>query len=204
MNDVKDSRAADSAGSNLIEIFYHGAAAGFTGRSESLLTMLSYSGEDYVLKMPQEVGWRSDSPQNFVGMGPPFLRTDGFLVSQRGACMVTLGKKLGFYPKTAADEAHALQLSMNVTDVMAEKGKRMAMWNSIFESFLAANPDHANGGFVFGSSVTYADFDLFLATCLSKQVFNVEVGPLQEAHYNMLMKNEGLKAFKATGIKILP
>ena len=117
--------------------------------------------------------------------------------------MATLGKKLGFYPKTAADEAHALQLTMNVTDMMAEKGQRQAMWNNIFESFLAANPDRANGGFVFGSSITYADFDVLLATCLSK-VFKVEVGPLQEAHYNTLMKNEGLKAFKEQNSKILP
>ena len=195
------SQAESSA--NPIEVFYHRAAAAFTGRAESLLTMLSYSGADYVLKTPQEVGWRSDSPEPFVGMGPPFLRVDGYLVSQRGACMATLGKKLGFYPKTAADEAHALQLTMNVTDMMAEKGQRQAMWNNIFESFLAANPDRANGGFVFGSSITYADFDVLLATCLSK-VFKVEVGPLQEAHYNTLMKNEGLKAFKEQNSKILP
>ena len=117
------SQAESSA--NPIEVFYHRAAAAFTGRAESLLTMLSYSGADYVLKTPQEVGWRSDSPEPFVGMGPPFLRVDGYLGSQRGACMATLGKKLGFYPKTAADEAHALQLTMNVTDMMAEKGQRV-------------------------------------------------------------------------------
>merc|ERR1712129_617140 len=184
-----------------------------TGRAYEQILMLEHAGAEYTV---EEV---SALPDTFPCFAPPMVKfPDGLLMGQTTAINVTLGKQLGFYPEGDADEAHALQVSLNVSDMLADEllhksktkaefvescaeGARNDKWLKNLESILAST----GTGFAIGSKLTYADFAVYSITKAYADLGDV-LGrfPKLVAHKAMVSEFPKVKAFDAKSIPYLP
>jgi len=188
-------------------VYYHSKAQGFTGRADSIVRMLEHAGCTYTCKGADEV------PENFTTthacFAVPFVQLpDGLVLSQSQAIHMHLGKTLGLYPATAAGEAKALQVVLNIADVQSEgfgklKGnqERLAKWFTVFEGTLASS----GSGFMVGSSLTYADFACYSWLKIAASVLEDNGKfPLVAQYLAMMANLPSTKAFDAKKIPLLP
>ena len=146
-------------------VYYH---AGFTGRAEPILFMLEERGLQYTIKPMAELptGEGAGYP---VFACPVVEWPSGLRMAQTPALVWALGKELGFFPSTFADEAHALQCALNVADIWSEgyaarrkegggaawcEGGRLDKWLATLERSL----EKGGGEYFIGGALTYVDF----------------------------------------------
>ena len=147
-------------------------------------------------------GFDSRQPVGIFAV-PAVKLPDGVLISQTPAAMTMAGKILGLYPTNASDEARALQATANAADMISEcmagkPAERMAKWAGVAESHLASS------GFCVGSSLTYADFMMYMAGAFLTQKAKVELGPLFTALIAKIDADDKVKRFKETAPGLLP
>merc|ERR1711893_354588 len=138
------------------------------------------------------------------------------ILGQTHAIHKVLGKKLGLYPDSPADEAHAWQLEMNVQDFIVEignietragvvewmaDGARGDKWFSQFNKAL----EIAGTGFFVGDKLTHADFAVYIITETTTQYgdFLSKHAKLKE-HKEMMAALPNVKAYNATAPPNLP
>jgi len=201
-------------------IYYH---TGFTGRALEQIWMLEHTGAPYSMAEVKEL------PEGFPCFAPPMMKfPDGNIMAQTVAINKTLGKKLGLYPDSAADEAHALQLALDTVDIFTEMAKiptraevlsyfaesgRGDKWLGQLEKALTL----AGGEFAVGSKLTYPDFAVYnLMTYVTSFAVNgaheyvPSIGdllgrfPKLTAHWAMMSALPKVKAFNDKNIPFLP
>lgn len=192
-------------------IYYHTAAKGFTGRALEQIWMLEHTGTPYSTAEPGEL------PAGFPCFAPPMMKfPDGIVMAQTVAINKTLGKKLGLYPENPADEAHALQLAFNCTDINTEiagiktvaevapyvaEGQRGDKWLTLMNKSL----EQAGTGFAVGGKLTYADFSVYnTIKALSQYGDFLGKHPKLAEHLAMMNALPNVKAFNDKGIPHLP
>jgi len=107
-----------------ITVYYHSACKAFTGRADAIVRMLEQAGCEYSVKAP------SDAPASYTSdeacfAVPIVAFPNGIVMSQSIAIAQQLGKALGLYPATVAGEARAIQVALNVGDLLSEGGKKL-------------------------------------------------------------------------------
>lgn len=187
-------------------LYYHSGCKAFTGRADGMIRMLEHAGCSYTVKAPQ------DAPVSFASehgcFAVPFIAfPDGLVMSQSQAIHQYLGRALGLAPRTAAGEARAMQVALNVGDLISEGGKklrddpaRLARWLSVFEGILCSS----GTGFMVGDSLTYADFAGMSILKLMLTLAKPGAYPLVAAFVAMMDELPAMQAFNAKGIALLP
>lgn len=181
------------------------------GRAHGPLMCLEEAGAPYELidtGFPSlSTPMRSTSvPAGFAVFAPPVVvLPDGTAISQQLAICATIGKREGLYPKGDANEAVALSIAGNTTDVFSEmldgcaNGQRLARWFATYEAAL----ERAGSGFLVGDCLTYVD-------CYSYQLIKYLVDnghaqppPRLAKWLGMMAETKGAKAM-AKGWKGVP
>lgn len=189
-----------------VVVYYHSACQAFTGRADGIIRMLEQAGCKYTVRAP------SDAPPAFAGeMGcfaVPFIQLPcGLVLSQSQAIMQHLGRLLGLHPRTAAGEARALQVALNMGDLISEGGRklrddpaRLARWLDTFEGTLRSS----GSGYMVGDELTYADF-----ACYSFLKLMVKFAPA--GAYSLIGQFvatmdalPAMRAFNEAGVALLP
>merc|ERR1712048_6071 len=183
-------------------VYYDTACKRFTGRSTALLYMLEYAEADYECAEP------TSCPQTFA-VEPPMVKLPcGVIISQEQAVHLTVGRQLGLVPPEQADEAQALQIALNASDMMSEASeaapKRVQRWLDIVEQSLVL----VGTGLTVGESLTYADF----AMAVALEFF--ELNPANKKLIAAMPKTSmflatiralpQLEAFREKGVPLLP
>lgn len=137
-------------------LYYHSSCKKFIGRAHGTVMILEQAGAKYEVKEPK------DAPTGFPTLATPIVKLpDGTVIAQQAAIATVLGKQLNLSPKTAADEAVAMTIANNTTDLFSEMGKddaRLSKWMQTYETAL----ERAGKGFLVGDSLTYADLCSYL------------------------------------------
>merc|ERR1711871_1391792 len=181
-------------------VYYHTACQKFTGRAEPIVLMLEYSGADYECQTPDK--YPAGSWPTFA---PPMIQLrDGTLVGQTAAITCALARELGLAPKTAADEAHALQVALNAADILSESGgktaERTQKWLDVVEGCLTTS----GSGYLVGDTLSYADLHMFAFIQLIEKKHPEEFAAMEKVTkwYKMVGELPGVKEFKAKGIPL--
>jgi len=133
-------------------IYYHGACQGFTGRAFSPLCILEAAGQKYECKAMDAL------PAGTVTFAPPMLGfPDGQVIAQTSAICIALAQRLGLEPAAPEQKAKALQLTLDVADMLSEivskkPAERIMKWVNHFEEALGEKQ------FFFGEKATYVDY----------------------------------------------
>jgi glutathione S-transferase len=103
------------------ELFYWPS---IQGRGEFVRLALEDAGADYtdVARGPGGVAQMTAllKSEGLVPFAPPFLRCEALVISHVANILNWLGPRLGLVPTDEAIRAHALQLQLSVTDLVAE------------------------------------------------------------------------------------
>ena len=121
-------------------VFYHGSGKTFLGRAHGAAMLLEQAGAEY--------GWASKDgvPEGIGFVVPMVTLANGLTIGQQGAICASLGKELGFYPKTPEGEAAALCIIENTSDLASESifsfsgpkpDERLVKWLGTYERALA-------------------------------------------------------------------
>eukprot|EP00316_Scyphosphaera_apsteinii_P021958 CAMPEP_0119310864 /NCGR_PEP_ID=MMETSP1333-20130426/20591_1 /TAXON_ID=418940 /ORGANISM="Scyphosphaera apsteinii, Strain RCC1455" /LENGTH=160 /DNA_ID=CAMNT_0007315125 /DNA_START=78 /DNA_END=560 /DNA_ORIENTATION=+ len=158
--------------------------------------ILSEAGAKYEVKDP------SEAPKGIGFTVPMVTFPAGYTVAQQGAIAASLGKELGFYPKTAEGEALALNIVENMMDMVGELGKgddRLTKWYGTFEAALAKS----GSGFLVGDTLTYADLASYKIVKLATEKGGT-AGPLLAKWLEMMATTKGAKAVDGLGLPMMP
>uniref|UniRef100_A0A0G4HDR7 Glutathione S-transferase C-terminal domain-containing protein n=1 Tax=Chromera velia CCMP2878 TaxID=1169474 RepID=A0A0G4HDR7_9ALVE len=175
-------------------IYYHTACKGFTGRATQLIMILEEAGKPYTM-----LG--ADAYDGTPAFAAPFIRTpSGITIAQTAAIMMTLGEELGLAPKEPVLAAKAKQVELDAADILSEtiskklseNPERAKKWAAHVEKLLA-------GGYAVGSSLTYADFSLYMIT---ESLANES--EVIKAWRTKMEETKGVKGWKALGVPVLP
>jgi len=180
-------------------IYYHGGCQGFTGRAFSPLCILEAAGQNYECKDMEAL------PKNTVTFAPPMVEfPDGQVIAQTSALCITLGQRLGLEPESKAQKDKALQLTLDVADLLSEivdkKGaERLMKWVQHFEEALGDKK------FFMGDQVTYVDYvvmGVFTIFPLKEEVEakdfeGVSMTPKVGAWFQRLQKDQAVKKVTA-------
>ena len=135
------------------------------GRAHGPLMCLEQAGFEYELI---DTGFPNFSatpsspsiPEGFPVFCPPILvLPDGTAVSQQIAICATIGKRSGLIPESDSEEAIALSIAGNTSDLFSEmlngqaRGQRLTRWFATYEAAL----EGAGSGYLVGEGLTYVD-----------------------------------------------
>ena len=177
------------------QIYYWFKGEKFNGRSLAVHGMLHYTNTPFIFKDPSDPkeGPQADWPSFAV---PCITCPDGTHIGQSVPVSVKVAKDVGLYPSGELNELRALQVAANAVDMLKEvinvdadklpNEARTQKWLTVLESSLAAN---GSTGFFCGSSLTYADFHVFMACHVWSGLHPISVdlrGPLLTVHYAMM------------------
>jgi len=184
-------------------LVYWGGMQKFLGRGWAPMMILEEAGATYECKTPE------DKPP--VTFAPPMIITPcGVQVSQVAVIGMALGKELNMWP-TGANELKAMQLCCDSADMLsdgfAKKGEeRMDKWCAHLEAQL----ELSEGPFMFGSSLTAADYVIYagLAMCSSlgdeAGATSITKCPKLTAFMDEIKKCKGYLAVEAKGLPVMP
>ena len=152
------------------EVYYH---PGFHGRSAAAQLLLIEANEQYKMMPCTWSPERVVNPNpNYPVFAPPCIKKGDFVLSQTPAINSYLGKKHGFAPASMEENATCDQLGLDASDIVVEsfanksaekreaflsEGGRLASWLGHFEKALGKQ----EGPFLFGETLTHADFTLW-------------------------------------------
>lgn len=148
--------------SNATKLYFWTGAKQVIGRAHGPIMCLEQAGVEYELV---DTGMPNFSVpvQGFEGFPtfcPPILvLPDGTAISQQTAICATIGKRSGLFPKNDSDEAVALSIAGNTTDLFSEmlsgqaRGQRLHRWLATYEVAL----ERAGSGYLVGDGLTYVD-----------------------------------------------
>ena len=137
------------------KLYYWTGCNDFLGRGWAPLMTLEESGKEFTTEAPD------NKPQGCFAV-PCVTTPGGASVGQTATVVTVIGKETGLWPKDVANDAKAMQLCVDSTDLFSEADKpleRLEKWFAHIEAQLTAS----GGPFLFGASVTAADFHIYSA-----------------------------------------
>lgn len=163
-NIVTETGATNETASAAYKLCFWTGTKQVVGRAHGPIMVLEEAGVEYELVdtgMPNFGALQSPSiPDSSPVFCPPVLvMPDGTAISQQVAICATIGKREGLFPKNDSDQALALCIAGNTTDLFSEmlsgqaRGQRLSRWLDTYEAAL----ESAGSDYLVGNSLTYVD-----------------------------------------------